>query len=155
MATEAETTTDRRAAAARRRTIPLSGTLAVVMAGLVALTTIDVLAVFWFMTAGTTRDLLARTAQLGRDSVQARRGDRFTPVEEQLAYRSRQIASGDNEGTVLFWDATSGGRITSLRELPSSSSGLAYTPDRRRLAVSSSSVLCPRPDQSPYAVTRV
>ena len=104
MATEAETTTDRRAAPARRRTIPLSGTLAVVMAGLVALTTIDVLAVFWFMTAGTTRDLLARTAQLGLDSVQARIGDRFTPVEDQLAFLSRQIASGGidpNDGAAL------------------------------------------------------
>jgi adenylate cyclase len=94
LATEVEATMDRRAAAARRRTIPLSGTLAVVMAGLVALTAIDVLAVFWFMTAGTTRDLLARTAQLGLDSVQARIGDRFTPVEDQLAFLSRQIASG-------------------------------------------------------------
>ncbi|WP_225766845.1 adenylate/guanylate cyclase domain-containing protein [Inquilinus sp. Marseille-Q2685] len=94
MATEAETTTDRRAVPARRRTIPLSGTLAVVMAGLVALTTIDVLAVFWCMTAGTTRDLLVRTAQLGLDSVQARIGDRFTPVEDQLAFLAREIASG-------------------------------------------------------------
>ena len=92
MATEAET--DRRVTGTRRRTIPLSGTLAVVMAGLVALTAIDVLAVFWFMTAGTTRDLLARSAQLGLDSVQARIGDRFTPVEDQLAFLSRQIASG-------------------------------------------------------------
>jgi class 3 adenylate cyclase len=85
---------DRRAASARRRTIPLSGTLAVVMAGLVALTAIDVLAVFWFMTAGTTRDLLARAAQLGLDSVQARIADRFTPVEDQLAFLAREITAG-------------------------------------------------------------
>ncbi|MFE0753546.1 adenylate/guanylate cyclase domain-containing protein [Inquilinus sp. NPDC058860] len=102
MATEAETTTDRRAASARRRTIPLSGTLAVVMAGLVALTAIDVLAVFWFMTAGTTRDLLARAAQLGLDSVQARIADRFTPVEDQLAFLAREIAAGrTDDGAAL------------------------------------------------------
>ena len=65
------------------------------MAGLVALTTIDVLAVFWFMTAGTTRDLLGRAAQLGLDLVQARIADRFTPVEDQLAFLSRRIASGE------------------------------------------------------------
>jgi adenylate cyclase len=92
LATEVET--DRRVTGTRRRTIPLSGTLAVVMAGLVALTAIDVLAVFWFMTAGTTRDLLARSAQLGLDSVQARIADRFTPVEDQLAFLARQIESG-------------------------------------------------------------
>ncbi|WP_343713936.1 hypothetical protein, partial [Inquilinus sp.] len=88
----------------RRRTIPLSGTLAVVMAGLVALTTIDVLAVFWFMTAGTTRDLLAWSAQLGLDSVQARIADRFTPVEDQLAFLAREIGSGradPADGTAL------------------------------------------------------
>ncbi|MGO1077295.1 adenylate/guanylate cyclase domain-containing protein [Inquilinus sp. CA228] len=97
MATEAETTTDRRAAGTHRRTIPLSGTLAVVMAGLVALTAVDVLAVFWFMTAGTTRDLLARAAQLGLDSVQARIADRFTPVEDQLAFLAREIAAGHTD----------------------------------------------------------
>ncbi|MGK9234380.1 adenylate/guanylate cyclase domain-containing protein [Inquilinus limosus] len=102
MATELEITTDRRAASARRRTIPLSGTLAAVMAGLVALTAIDVLAVFWFMTAGTTRDLLARAAQLGLDSVQTRIADRFTPVEDQLAFLAREIAAGrTDDGAAL------------------------------------------------------
>ncbi len=94
MATELDSTTERRAAPTRRRTIPLSGTLAAVMAGLVALTAIDVLAVFWLMTAGTTRDLLADAAQLGLDSVQARIADRFTPVQDQLAFLSREIAAG-------------------------------------------------------------
>ncbi|WP_051247704.1 adenylate/guanylate cyclase domain-containing protein [Inquilinus limosus] len=102
MATELEITTDRRAASARRRTIPLSGTLAAVMAGLVALTAIDVLAVFWFMTAGTTRDLLARAAQLGLDSLQTRIADRFTPVEDQLAFLAREIAAGrTDDGAAL------------------------------------------------------
>ncbi|MGO4722971.1 MULTISPECIES: adenylate/guanylate cyclase domain-containing protein [unclassified Inquilinus] len=92
--TELQNTVDRRDALPRRRTIPLSGTLAVVMAGLVALTAIDVLAVFWFMTASTTRDLLAKAAQLGLDSVQARIADRFTPVEDQLAFLTREVAAG-------------------------------------------------------------
>lgn len=81
-------------AGTRNRTIRLSRTLAIVMAGLVALTAAVILSVVWYMSAGTTRDLLAKTARLGLDAVQTRIGSRFTPVEDQLAYLAREVAAG-------------------------------------------------------------
>ncbi|WP_342235773.1 adenylate/guanylate cyclase domain-containing protein [Inquilinus sp. OTU3971] len=140
MATELEITTDRRAARARHRTIPLSGTLAVVMAGLVALTAIDVLAVFWFMTAGTTRDLLGRAAQLGLDSVQARIADRFIPVEDQLAFLSRRIASGEV-------DPTDGAALDRLM-----TDALAGTPQVRVLSLTSPDGTIRGVTQGPHGV---
>jgi adenylate cyclase len=98
LATDLEGTGHRRGTASRRRrTIPLSGTLAVVMAGLVALTTIDVLAVFWLMTAGTTRSLLADKATLALDAIETRMGDRFSPVADQLDFLAARITEREGQ----------------------------------------------------------
>ncbi|OKP78589.1 hypothetical protein BTE77_09850 [Ensifer adhaerens] len=76
------------------RTISLSRTLAIVMAALVALTAAVILSVVWFMSAGTTRDLLVQSAHLGLEAVQTQIGSRFSPVEDQLAFLAREVGAG-------------------------------------------------------------
>ncbi|MBD9652785.1 adenylate/guanylate cyclase domain-containing protein [Ensifer sp. ENS09] len=78
----------------RTRTIRLSRTLAIVMAALVALTAAVILSVVWFMSAGTTRDLLVQSAHLGLEAVQTQIGSRFSPVEDQLAFLAREVGAG-------------------------------------------------------------
>ncbi|MGF6160185.1 adenylate cyclase [Ensifer sp. KUDG1] len=78
----------------RTRTIRLSRTLAIVMAALVALTAAVILSVVWFMSAGTTRDLLVQSAHLGLEAVQIQIGSRFSPVEDQLAFLAREVGAG-------------------------------------------------------------
>ncbi|HEV7321321.1 MAG TPA: adenylate/guanylate cyclase domain-containing protein [Ensifer sp.] len=78
----------------RNRTIRLSRTLAIVMAALVALTAAVILSVVWFMSAGTTRDLLVQSAHLGLEAVQTQIGSRFSPVEDQLAFLAREVGAG-------------------------------------------------------------
>ncbi|WP_179119626.1 adenylate/guanylate cyclase domain-containing protein [Ensifer adhaerens] len=77
-----------------KRTISLSRTLAIVMAALVALTAAVILSVVWFMSAGTTRDLLVQSAHLGLEAVQTQIGSRFSPVEDQLAFLAREVGAG-------------------------------------------------------------
>lgn len=78
----------------RNRTIRLSRTLAIVMATLVALTAAVILSVVWFMSMGTTRDLLVQSAHLGLEAVQTQIGSRFSPVEDQLAFLAREVGAG-------------------------------------------------------------
>lgn len=78
----------------RTRTIRLSRTLAIVMAAPVALTAAVILSVVWFMSAGTTRDLLVQSAHLGLEAVQIQIGSRFSPVEDQLAFLAREVGAG-------------------------------------------------------------
>ncbi|MBR1217421.1 hypothetical protein JQ557_05425 [Bradyrhizobium sp. U87765 SZCCT0131] len=92
MAADAENGSERQGGSRRRRTIPLSGTLATVMAGLVALTAFIVLAVFWLATASTTRQLLADNASLAMDAIERRLDDWFTPVTNQLNFLAREFA---------------------------------------------------------------
>jgi len=62
------------------------------MAGLVALSVVDVLMVFWFTTAKTTRALLADGAILAMDAVEIHLNDRFATVTDQLNFLAREIA---------------------------------------------------------------
>lgn len=78
----------------RNRTIRLSRTLAIVMATLVALTAAVILSVVWFMSVGTTRDLLVQSAHLGLEAVQTQIAGRFAPVEDQLAFLAREVGAG-------------------------------------------------------------
>ncbi|MBD9539131.1 MULTISPECIES: adenylate/guanylate cyclase domain-containing protein [Ensifer] len=87
-------TTTAAEAGTRNRTISLSRTLAIVMAALVALTAAVILSVVWFMSVGTTRDLLVQSAHLGLEAVQTQIGSRFSPVEDQLAFLAREVGAG-------------------------------------------------------------
>lgn len=103
MAVDVQGGSERQDGNRRRRTIPLSGTLATVMASLVALTAIDVLAVFWLMTADTTRSLLADKATLAVDAVETRLADRFAPVSDQLTFLARELSRpGDHTSGPLL-----------------------------------------------------
>jgi len=89
-----------------------------------------------------TRECLVRPngPALGRDSEEGAarpEGAHRWSLLGKLDPDGSRLASAGNEGNVLVWDASTGGRITSLRAHPTGASAVCWSPDGRRLATAS------------------